>query len=174
MAGSGSAAAPDSRREITAPIVTNRARKDHAHDQCVSPKHPSPDPGPERQHREGPAAAATSISGPFSLCNFVSGRLGFPTHRYNRGGCGDLIYTLRSEFVRISEILALIRGARDAPMVEVRVAWRVQPSSRKQGCGSLAQWPHWSERMTRMTRLPVSESAGEAGPHGLRLELGRW
>jgi hypothetical protein len=100
-----------------------------------------------------PRAAATNpLSGPFSLCVFVSGRLGFPTHRYNRGVCGSLVYTPRSEFVRISEILALIRGTSDAPMVEVRVARRVQPSSRYRGCQSLAQWPHWSERMTRKTR----------------------
>jgi hypothetical protein len=81
-----------------------------------------------------PRAAATNpLSGPFSLCVFVSGWLGFPTHRYNRGVCGSLVYTPRSEFVRISEILALIRDASDAPMVEVRAARRVQPSSRQRG-----------------------------------------
>jgi hypothetical protein len=141
-------------RRAIAPALTNSlAHEGHQHlrvSQSILPQ-----PGAQRLMTISPrfphAAATNPLSGPFSLYVFVSGRLGFPTHRYNRGVCGSLIYTPRSEFVRISEILALIRGARDAPMVEVRVARRVQPISRQRGCGSLAQWPHWSERMTRKT-----------------------
>jgi hypothetical protein len=106
------------------------------------------------------------LSGPFSLYVFDSGRLGFPTHRYNRGGCGCLIYTPRFEFVRLFEILALIRGAHDAPMVEVRVARRVQPSCGQQGCGSLAQWPHWSDGWRAGPSCQWAKARGRLGQTG--------
>jgi hypothetical protein len=42
------------------------------HDQCVSPKRLGPDPRPERQHMQGPAAAATSsFSLVLSLSTFL-------------------------------------------------------------------------------------------------------